>query len=292
MDISTFVTTIYCITADWFDNRKLRKRGPDPTVSDPEILTMEIVGEFLGLDEDKKIYLYFKRHWSDAFPSIKHIHRTTFTRQASNLWSMKHQLWQFLLTQIDKDDQLSVVDSMPVHVCRFARAKRCRLFHSKASYGYDSLERQTFYGFRIHARIAWPGVITALETAPANTHDLDLLDELKDGSSGYWLADRNYWSPEEVLRHEQDNIHLIAPYKSKKREEKPWPLWLIQKRRRIETVFGQLVGRFQVKDVWARDMWHFSSRIWRKVVSHTMAIFIAQQLKIESPLQFDKILND
>jgi len=292
MDISTFITTIYCITSDWFDNRKLRKRGPDPVVSDPEILTMEIVGEFLGLDEDKKIYLYFKRHWSDAFPLINQVHRTTFSRQASNLWAVKHQLWQYLLTQVETDSSLSIVDSMPIHVCRFARANRCRLFHQKAAYGYDSLERQTFYGFRLHARIEWPGVITAIEASPANVHDLDMLDELKGESSGIWLADRNYWSPEEALRHANDNIALIAPYKSKKKEKLRWPLWLVQKRRRIETVFGQLVGRFKIKTVWARDMWHLSSRIWRKVVSHTFSVLIAQQLNIESPLQFDKILTD
>lgn len=105
---------------------------------------------------------------------------------------MKYQLWQYLLTQAKTDSQLSVVDSIPIHVCRFARANRCRLFYQKAAYGYDSFGGQTFYDFRLHARIEWPGVITSLEALPANIHDLEMLDELKDESSGIWLADRNY----------------------------------------------------------------------------------------------------
>jgi hypothetical protein len=35
---------------------------------------------------------------------------------------------------------------------------------------------------------------------------------------------------------------------------------LVQARRRIETVIGQLVERYHAKRVWARDAWHLWSR--------------------------------
>ena len=31
---------------------------------------MEIVGEFLGMDTDKKIWQYFKQHWQNWFPNL------------------------------------------------------------------------------------------------------------------------------------------------------------------------------------------------------------------------------
>ena len=40
----------------------LRKRGPSPQLSDAEVITMEIVGEFLGHGSDKRIYDYFRTH--------------------------------------------------------------------------------------------------------------------------------------------------------------------------------------------------------------------------------------
>ena len=64
---------------------------------------MEMVGEFLGIDTDKGIYTYFKRHYPEWFPKLREVHRTTFTRQAANLWVIKENLWQHLL-----EDELGV----------------------------------------------------------------------------------------------------------------------------------------------------------------------------------------
>jgi|GEM_PF-6339231 len=44
---------------------------------------MEIVGECLGIDQDKQIWQFFKENCLDYFPQIPQ--RTTFTRQAANL---------------------------------------------------------------------------------------------------------------------------------------------------------------------------------------------------------------
>jgi hypothetical protein len=290
MDLSTFMITVFCLIDDWLKDKPLRQRGPQPTLKDSEVLTMEIVGEFLGYDEDQAIYRYFRQHWDDWFPSLRAVHRTTFVRQATNLWRIKEAIWQWLLPQIDFDEQVSLVDSFPVPICRFARASRCRLFRGEAAYGYDELAKQTFYGFRAHMRVCWPGVIVAVELTPANVHDLQALDDLAETAQGWVLGDRNYWSPAKSAELAEQGVTLLAPYKSAKRQRKPWPLWLIQKRRRIETVFGQLVGRFQAKTVWARDMWHMSSRWLRKILSHTVAFFLAQQAGLESPLQFAKLI--
>lgn len=84
---------------------------------------------------------------------------------------------------------------------------------------------------------------------------------------------------------------MLAPYKSKKGEKKPWPRWLVQKRRRIETVISQLAERYNAKKVWARDRWHLTSRWLRKVLSHTATVYFAEQLGLP-PLRFADLLTD
>lgn len=286
MDIITFMVTVFYYTDNWLEGKQLRQRGPQPTLSDSEVLTMEIVGEFLGLDEDQAIYRYFQRHWADWFPAMRWVHRTTFARQAANLWQVKEQLWQYVLSQIEYDPQMALVDSFPIPICRFARAYRCRLFQAEAAYGYDELAKQTFYGFRAHVRVCWPGVIVGLELTSANTPDLKALQDLTEGTQGWVLGDRNYWSPTTTQVLTEQNLCLLAPYKSSKREKHSWPWWLVQTRRRIETVFSQLVGRFQAKTVLARDLWHLCSRCLRKILAHTFAVFLAQREGLHSPLQF------
>ncbi len=87
MNLNTFIIIIYCLIDDWLATQpKYRRRGPQPTLSDSELLTIEVVGSFLGHDTDKKLFLYFQQHYSHWFPALAQIHRTTFVRQSANLW--------------------------------------------------------------------------------------------------------------------------------------------------------------------------------------------------------------
>jgi hypothetical protein len=65
---------------------RLRQRGPAHALSDSEVLTMECVGEMLGLDCDNRIFGYFSRHFRHSFPTLAQTCRTSFVRQAANLW--------------------------------------------------------------------------------------------------------------------------------------------------------------------------------------------------------------
>ena len=202
MDLESFTIAVYCLIDELLGEvqadpawARVRTRGPTPTLTDAEVLTMEVVGEFLGLDQDVAIYQYFRRHHPGWFPALPRVHRTTFTRQAANLWVVKERVWGALLDRVPHDPSLSCVDSVPVPVCRFGRAYHCSRFRGQAAFGRDPGSKATFYGFRDHLRIAWPGVVRAISIAPANVHDTDLVPELVEGAVGQVLGDRNYWDP-------------------------------------------------------------------------------------------------
>jgi len=220
------------------------------------------------------------------------VHRTTFVRQAANLWKVKERLWQELLALAPLDPALALVDSMPLPMCLFARAYRCRRFRGEAAFGKDTLLRQTFYGFRVHARVCWPGVITRFSVAPANAHELSVVPELVESTRGRALGDRDYCSPrtkEELAR--SGGVELLAPYRSKKRDPNPErSAYLSRVRYRIDTVFSQLTGRYSIKRVWARDLWHLTNRLLRKILSHTIAYLLNHQVG-NQPLQLAKLLR-
>ena len=291
MDLSTFIITVFCLIDDRLKGRRIRQRGPAPTLSDSEVLTIEIVGEFLGLDADKDIYLFFNRHYAGWFPALSEVHRTTFARQAANLWKVKEYLWQELLTLTPHDPTFALVDSMPLPACMFARAYRCKRFKGEAAFGKDTLLRQTFYGFRVHARVSWPGVITRISVAPANAHELSVVPEIAEETSGLLVGDRNYHSPKTKAELQRTmGVELVAPYSSKKRDPNPKrSAFLSRLRYRIDTIFSQLTGRYSVKRVWARDLWHLASRLLRKVLSHTVAFLLNHKLG-NPPLQLSKLL--
>jgi hypothetical protein len=291
MDLSTFIVAVFCLIDDHLkDLGRLRARGPAPTLCDSEVLTIEVVGEFLGLDEDTRLFAYFRRHYTHFFPNLLRVHRTTFARQSANLWKAKELLWQRLLAETPHDRGFALCDSMPLPACLFARAYRCRRFRGEAAFGKDTLLRQTFYGFRVHMRVCWPGLITRISVAPANTHELSVLPEIAEFTSGLIVGDRNYHSPKTKEELADMGVELLAPYSSNKRDPTPQKsAFLSRLRYRIDTVFSQLTERYSVKRVWARDLWHLASRLLRKVLSHTVAFLLNHRLG-NPPLQLSKLL--
>jgi len=96
---------------------------------------------------------------------------------------------------------------------QIARAHRCRCFGGEAAFGYDVLLRQTFYGFRVHVLVAWPGVIVRFSLAPAAVHETAVVPELVDGRQGVVVGDRNYWSPTLRETLAPKGLQLQAPFK-------------------------------------------------------------------------------
>ena len=295
MDLDSLIIAVFCLIDDALPRvtpGRLRRRGPRPVLADSEVLTVELVGEYLGLDRDAEVFSYFRRHYSQFFPGLRAVHRTTFARQAANLWRVKEALWQHMLPLTGCDPAWALVDSFPVAVCRFARAPRSRTFRGEAGFGKDHNVKQTSYGFRLHARVAWPGVVTRLSVCAADASDVAVLEELADETAGVCLGDRNYWSPELHAQLRGRGLEMLVPFKKATHDPAPERSRRIASiRYRIETVFSQLCERFRVKRVWARDLWHLSSRLLRKVLAHTAAI-ILNRAQGHEPLRLAELLTN
>jgi hypothetical protein len=184
-------------------------------------LTIEIVGEFLGIDTDEGLYEHFRRHYGEWFPALKGVHRTTFLRQAANLWAVKKMLWKHLLNRIRFDPEVSLIDSSPVPVCHFARAYRCRRLAEESAFGYDEMNKQTFfYGLRAHLRVCWPGVVVGFSLAPANAHELSVAEGALEGAKGWVFSRQELLEPEpQRERLSEQGLDLLAPYKKEEVRE-------------------------------------------------------------------------
>lgn len=139
--------------------------------------------------------------------------------------------------------------SVPVLVCRFARAIWCQRFRAGTAYLKDYSIRQTLYGFRLHVQICWPGVMSYLFLVPANEQDYEITPMLTLGSFGITLGNRHYWHPRIQQEIRAQGVILLAPFrrasssKSKAAESRV----LGHMRYRIDTIFGQLTDRCQLK---------------------------------------------
>jgi hypothetical protein len=283
---------VFCLIDDqWkaLNLGRLRQRGFRPKLSDSEVITIELVGEFWGLDADRELFRHFRAYHTAEFPALAGVSRTTFARQAANLWRVKQLIQHRLAAWHSGDDPLWLVDSFPIEACQFARVTFCRRFQGEADYGYDHLRKRTYYGFRLHLRTSREGMILAYELTSARVADATVTPALAPPPGSTGIGDRGYYNPTMRRLLAADGVTLLAPYYQKSRDQDPnRSSQLASVRYRVETVGSQLAGRYRIKRTWARDQWHLDHRLIRKVLSHTVMICINVQ-ETNAPLSFDRL---
>jgi hypothetical protein len=292
-----FIIEVFCMIDDeltrWAAQDRLRRRGFAPALSDAEVITIELVGEFLGLDRDTAIWSYFRRHWRALFPALGS--RTTFARQAANLWAVKQVLYRRVLSHIDISNQrLFLVDGFPMPTCGFGRAPQARTFAGQASFGYCATKKQYYYGFRGQIVCTASGVIVGATVAPANVSERAAMWDALPAREGWLIGDKGYIDRvlAEQLSDERGLRLETVRVRSNMRETRPQRHLraLTSIRTLVETVIGQLSERLHIERVRARDAWHLTSRLIRKILTHTVAVALLRKHGDYS-LRFERLIT-
>lgn len=292
--IEEFIIAVFCCVDDLFqvvtEGKAIRRGGFAPALSDAEVLTMEIVGEYQGIATDKGIWQYFRHHWLGWFPKLSS--RTSFVRQAANLGQYKALLQQHLAERLGAfAATVHLIDGFPMAVCEFRRAHFCRRFRGEAGYGHCASKGKTYYGFHGHLNITADGVITSFCLTPAGVDEREACWEVVTRIHGVLIGDKGYISTQLKADLLHKSIDLQTQLRDNMSDSRPswWLKRLKRVRRLVETVIGQLVSRFQIERVWARDLWHLTSRLNRKLLAHTVCRWLNRHHP--HPLRFADLVS-
>lgn len=296
MDRDTFIIAVYCVVVEHYQaltaQRPLRRGGFSPTLSDEEVITMEICGEYFKLPSDKDLWQYFRTHYRHFFPALGD--RTLFVRQAANLWQIKAAIQQ-RLTQISGQaaDPIQPIDTLPLPVCVYTRSRRDRCFKPDADYGYCAAKDLHYYGFKLGLRISRLGMITQFPLLAARPHDINHLAALVEDFRGVVPADKGFIDAyRQTLLAERHAIIVVTPPRARMQTEHPRILlkacgrW----RKLIETVGAHLTEHFAVTRIRVHDLWHYQHRLIRKILAHTVVVFL-NLLMGRQPLDLDGLVD-
>lgn len=295
MDRDSFIIAVYCLVVEHYafvtSSIKLRGAGFKPALSDEEVITMEICGEFFNLHKDKHLFAYFHQHYLHFFPNLTQ--RPSFVRQAANLWQVK-ALIQKRLVRISGQGNAPVqpIATMPLPVCTYTRAPRDTCFKSVADYSHCAAKKLDYYGFKLGLRVTLSGMLTHYPLLAARPHDINHTAALVEGFWGLVPADKGFIDPYRPhLLKQRYGIILVAPARSNMKEQqqpellKAWRKW----RKVVETVGSHLTQLFDIARPRAHDLWHYQSRIIRKILAPTVGVFLNLEMK-RPPLDLDGLL--
>ena len=295
MPLAEFIITGFCWVETPVDAMtqtvKRRQRGYPPRWSDAEVITMAIVGELLGYPGDKAIGEYVRRPWAGWLPGLGD--RTTFSRQAANLGGVKQQVQERRVAERGAaTDTGHVRDGFPIAVCKLARAVRSPVLKAAAAYGDGAAKADYYSGLKGQVMIDRRGVVTAMTVTAANVDERDAAYDLLGAIEGLLMGDKGYIRPQFKADGEALGLDLPTPVRQNRKASPPrWCRRLAPRvRQRVETVIAQLEPRFGLAVRRARDTWHLTNRVARKLLAHTLAVWLNLRLGRE-PLAFDGLVT-
>ena len=72
-------------------------------------------------------------------------------------------------------NNIRVIDSMPIPVCEFGRARFTQWFKGEASDGISASQKETSFGFKFHALNTVDGFLNDYVITPSNIYDRNVV---------------------------------------------------------------------------------------------------------------------
>jgi len=245
-----------------------------PKMPDSHVMALSLCMEAMGIDSENLFWSKLRSDYSGSFPRL--IHLTRFKARRKGLACFTHRMAAHLSGLMSEGEDVFLVDSMPVPVCRNSRAGRskvCREHHRTApDKGYSAVNRQYFFGYKLHLVTTVRGVMHSMDITPASVHDVRFLDDVRHSglNNCTLLADKGYISSEcRTDLFTTQGIRLETPMRSNQQGFRRYPMVFARCRKRIETLFSQLCDQMLMKRNYAKSFSGLASRTLYKLAAVT-----------------------
>ncbi len=246
-----------------------------PKLSNIELIAMNLAAEYMGVNSEGQLF----RDIESTYLFAK-IERSVYNRRKRALFPYVEKLRQRLAQEFNTNESIFIIDSMPLEVCKNARANRSKICketsYAQPNKGFCASQQMYYYGYKLHGICSLDGVFQSIDITPASVHDIQLLKDLKWHYSGCTiLGDMGYLSVDYQLNlFESAQIKLETPMRKNQLNFKEQPYMLKKSRKRIETLFSQLCDQFRIRQNFAKSFNGFKTRILSKITTLTLIQYL------------------
>ena len=140
MDQELCLVWLYCVIEvalrSMVGTERLRTHGPEPELTEAEVLTLQIWGEMRGLASDAVIWRDAAARLREWFPRLGA--EWNFVRRCGNLAGVQERLLRRLF---GPSGDWTAVDGLPLPVCHNVRARRDKRFAGQAAWSFCAAKR-------------------------------------------------------------------------------------------------------------------------------------------------------
>ncbi len=267
-------------------NTRLFKQIRQPKLSNIELVAMNFTAEYMGIDSECQLFRTIESSFLEPL-----IERSVYNRRRRKLFPLIENIRLQLSSHFNEFEDYYIVDSMPLELCKTARASRSKICKEEEfcfpDKGFCASQNFYYYGYKLHGICSVSGVFQSLDITPASVHDIHYLKDIRHQLSDcVLLADMGYLSASIQLNlFETANINLQTPKRKNQMDFQKQPYIFRKSRKRIETLFSQLCDQFMIRRNYAKSFDGFRTRILSKISSLTMIQYL-------NKFVFDRPINN
>lgn len=183
------------------------KRGPEPELTLPEMMTIVILFHQSNYRTFKYFYSYVCNYFRKDFPKL--ISYSRFVYLMKNIFI---PLFAYLLKRRGEMTGIAFIDSTSLDVCHPKRIRRNKIFKGLAKRGKTTAG--WFYGFKLHLIINEKGEILAFQLTPGNASDLSVVSTLSKKIFGKLFGDKGYISADLTKSLLEQGVELFTTIRS------------------------------------------------------------------------------
>ena len=123
------------------------KVGKKPKFSDLEIISLNLTSEYLSIDSENLLFKKLREEYLDVFPNL--IDRTQYNRRKKSLFNQMEFIRKHLSNLFSENEDVFMIDSMPLEICRNARASRLKVckedYSTSPEKGFCASQNQYYF---------------------------------------------------------------------------------------------------------------------------------------------------
>ena len=245
-----------------------------PKMSDLELVALNITAEYMSINSELQLFRCISGTVLDG-----KIERSVYNKRKRKLLPYIEKIRQTLSNKFADFTDVFIVDSTPIEICKISRANRsaiCATDEIKPSFGYCAAQKSRYFGYKLHAVCDKNGIFHSFDFSPANVHDVNYLNDVKENFQNCLLiGDRGYVSKEiQMDLFNYSRINLSVPMRKNQHNFVEFSRMKSKIRKRIETNISQLCGQFTINTNFAKTFQGLATRIVSKITSFTMIQYL------------------
>ena len=245
-----------------------------PKMSDLELVALNITAEYMSINSELQLFRCISGTVLDG-----KIERSVYNKRKRKLLPYIEKIRETLSGKFADFTDVFIVDSTPIEICKISRANRsaiCTTDEIKPSFGYCAAQKSRYFGYKLHAVCDKNGIFHSFDFSPANVHDVNYLNDIKENFQNCLLiGDRGYISKEiQMDLFNYSRINLSVPMRKNQHDFVEFSRTKSKIRKRIETNISQLCGQFTINTNFAKTFQGLATRIVSKITSFTMIQYL------------------